>query len=115
MIKAHLFLGSTNENGNLIYLDLSQDPRLSPESRIYIYTLIFYWTNLVVVPEKLPQFWTWGLEIYNIACQWYKVIPEERIFGSHPHSRLQVQKGASRVGLEALLLTLEHPSLNTSC
>ena len=60
-----------------------------------IHTLIFYWTNLVVVPEKLPQFWTWGLEIYNIACQWYKVIPEERIFGSHPHSRLQAQKGVS--------------------
>ena len=37
------------------------------------------------------------------------------VFRSDPHSQLQAQKGVSRVSLEALLLTLEHPLLNTSC
>ena len=80
-----------------------------------IYTLIFYWPFLTQKMELLPQFWPLGLEIFNIVCQWYEDIPQERIFGSNPHSRLQAQKGVSRVGLEALLLTLEHPLLNTSC
>ena len=34
-------------------------------------------------------------------------------FRSDPHSRLQAKKGVPRVDLEALRLTLQHPSLNT--
>ena len=83
---------------------------------IYIfYTLIFYWHFLTQIRELLPQFWPWDLEIFSIVCQWYEDVPQERIFGSHPHSRLQAQKGVCREGLEALLLTLEHPLLNRSC
>ena len=37
------------------------------------------------------------------------------VFRSDPHSQLQAQKCVSREGLEALLLTLEHLLLNTSC
>jgi len=37
------------------------------------------------------------------------------VFVYHPNSRLQAQKGVSRVGLEALLLTLEHALQNKSC
>ena len=47
--------------------------------------------------------------------QWYQDCPEERIFGSHRHSRLQAQKGVSSVGLEDLLLTLEHFLLKRCC
>ena len=36
-------------------------------------------------------------------------------FGSHAHSRLQAQKGVSRVGLEAQLLTLEHLLVKRYC
>ena len=82
---------------------------------IHLYSLLFYWHFLVLDLELLPQFWPQGHEIFSICGQWYEDLPQERIFGSHPHSRLQAQKGVSRVGLEALLLTLEHPLLNTSC
>ena len=76
---------------------------------------LFYWAFLTFVFKLLPQFSSQDLEIFNICGQWYKVIPQERIFGSNPHSRLQAQKGVCRLGLEALLLTLEHPLQNTSC
>ena len=69
---------------------------------------IFYWHFLVFMMELLPEFWTWDLETHNIGGQWYKDVPQERIFGSHPHSQLQAQKGVARVDLEALLLTLEY-------
>ena len=65
--------------------------------------------------ELLPEFWTWDLETHNIGGQWYKDVPQERIFGSHPHSQPQAQKGVARVDLEALLLALEHFLLNTCC
>ena len=82
---------------------------------ISIYTLIFYWPILTQMRELLPQFWSQDLEIFSIACQWYEDVPQERIFGSHPHNQLQAQKGVVRVDLEALLLTLEHILLNTCC
>ena len=75
---------------------------------------LFYWHFLVFGPELLPQFWPQGLEIFSTEFQWYEDGPQERIFGSHPCSGLQAQKGVSRVGLEALLLTLDHPLLNTT-
>ena len=39
----------------------------------------------------------------------------EKKFGSQAHSRLQAQKGVSRVDLEAQLLTLEHLLVKSYC
>ena len=53
---------------------------------------LFYMHFLVFVINLLPQFWSLGHEIFSICRQWYEDLPQERIFGSHPHSRLQAQK-----------------------
>ena len=39
----------------------------------------------------------------------------EKELGSHAHSRLQAEKGVSRVGLETQLLTLEHLLVKRYC
>ena len=78
-----------------------------------ICTLLFYWHVLVLDTEPLPQFRNFrAMKFSPYVANGIRIYRKR---GFHPHSWLQAQKGVLGIGLEALLLTLEHCLPNRSC